>query len=222
MHSEKILTRVLNPSHSNYTHVYMTSLSCTSQATPVDVLKGASQSPAMVLDELVMQAMRGDQDSRNKLLRFMQDRWFRFAVANTGCHDMAMEATQETALRVLEQLQRFEGQSTFSTWSLGIALNVCRELKRKAARQNRRSLLRLTWFKQTESVAHPVVEQAEHLDLLHKHLAELSDRQREAISLRYFEHCTTQQTAELMGVSTGTVKATLSQAISQLRRNWSD
>ena len=117
-------------------------------------------------DLLVERAKHGDQDARDNLLGSMQDRWFRFTAANTFSHDMAMDATQETALRVLEQLHRFKGQSAFTTWSLGIALNVCRELKRKTARQHRRSLLRLTWFTHTKSDQQSDIEHTEHLDLL--------------------------------------------------------
>lgn len=152
----------------------------------------------------------------------MQDRWYRFALANTNQPDMAMEVVQETALRVLGSLHDFSGQSAFSTWTLGIVLNVCRETKRKAAREQMRWRLRLAWFERSEPSQHDALQQAEHRDLLHRFVAELSDRQREVISLRYFEHCTTRQTAELMNVSEGTVKATLAQAIAQLRCKWSD
>ncbi len=133
-----------------------------------------------------------------------------------------MEVVQETAVRVLEKLKRFDEQSTFKTWSLGIALNVCRELKRQSARQKRWSRLRLTSFRHRDNSHTDALEQEEYADLLHQYIATLSDRQREVISLRYFEHCTTKQTAVIMNVSEGTVKATLSQAIAQLRSKWND
>jgi RNA polymerase sigma-70 factor (ECF subfamily) len=186
-----------------------------SQAPPVK--------PGLQLDEHVLhQARSGDQKAMNTLIGQMQDTWHRFALANVNQSDMAKDVTQETALRVLENIKRYDAKATFKTWSLGIALNVCREFKRKAARQNRRGLLKLVRFDQQEHAPPDQLVQDEHVDLLHRYLSELSDRQREVISLRYFEHCTTQQTAKIMNVSEGTVKATLSQAIAQLRSKWND
>lgn len=218
---EKNHPHVLNHRVAQYTHRYMTQLSCTILELADMPRIACDQPSASDTQVLVKQAKHGDFRAREQLLRQMQDRWYRFAAANTHNHDMAMEATQETALRVLQSLDRFDETSSFATWSLGITLNVCRELKRKAAKHRRLSLLRLPWHRTTQP-SHPIAcEQAEHLDVLHRYLAQLTDRQREVISLRYFEHCTVEQTAQLMHIAPGTVKATLSQAIAQLRLKWS-
>ncbi|MFG0248995.1 MAG: RNA polymerase sigma factor [Phycisphaeraceae bacterium JB051] len=173
-------------------------------------------------DDVLTLAKAGDKRAQTILLRDMQDTWYRFALANVDQTDLAMEATQETALRVLQNMHRFDEQSTFKTWSLGIALNVCRELKRHAARQKRWARLRLIGHRHQDNSQTDQLQQEEHADLLHRYIATLSDRQREVITLRYFEHCTTKQTAQIMNVSQGTVKATLSQAIAQLRSKWND
>ena len=49
-------------------------------------------------------------------------------------------------------------------------------------------------------------------------LRRLPRRQRTAVVLRYFEDLTEEQTAEALGVSTGTVKSQVSRALSRLER----
>src|SRR5947207_924150 len=62
-----------------------------------------------------------------------------------------------------------------------------------------------------------IVEQQEETDLLKQTLAALPDRQREALTLRFFEDLSVEQTAEAMGCAAGTVKATVHQALRALR-----
>ena len=53
-------------------------------------------------------------------------------------------------------------------------------------------------------------------------LDQLAPRQREALLLRYFEALSVEQTAVVMDCAAGTVKATVSQALAQLRLRWND
>ncbi len=52
-------------------------------------------------------------------------------------------------------------------------------------------------------------------------LAELPRRQRAMVVLRYYEDLTESETAQLMGVSVGTVKSTVSRALAKLRADTS-
>jgi RNA polymerase sigma factor (sigma-70 family) len=53
-------------------------------------------------------------------------------------------------------------------------------------------------------------------------LAELPTRQRQVIVLRFFEDLSVEQTAELLGFSTGTVKSYTSRALARLRELLAD
>ena len=83
---------------------------------------------------LVLDAQQGDKPALAKLLRQNQDLIFRFCCSRLGEPASARDATQETALRVIDSISRFEGKAKLKTWLLGIANNVCREFSRKQSR----------------------------------------------------------------------------------------
>ncbi|WP_428389790.1 RNA polymerase sigma factor [Mucisphaera sp.] len=145
-----------------------------------------------------------------------QDVWYRFTLSVLCQEDLAMDATQETALRVIEGLEGFGGRSSVRTWSLGIALNVCREMSRKRRRWRWVPLV----DRAGEASEPSALERAEEVAQLRRVLKGLSERQREAVSLRYFESLSVAETAVAMGCSVGTVKALVHQAIAAARRDW--
>jgi RNA polymerase sigma-70 factor (ECF subfamily) len=145
----------------------------------------------------------------------MQDHWFRFCCCQLRDQDRAADAVQETALRVLKSLSRFDGRSSFKTWSFGIALNVCRESRRRRMGAD------------LDSAPEPSTsgsESDDHMEFmddsaaLRRVLAELPDRQREVVTCRFFEEMSVADTAAAMECAEGTVKATLFAALRTLRK----
>lgn len=150
-----------------------------------------------------------------ELLRGLQDILWRFCLSQLRDPVAAEEAVQETATRLIAAVSRFEGRSTAKTWALGVALNVCRECRR------RRQRACVDEF--PEPVDHrPLPEtrahQAEQEDAVREALAGLPSRQREAIVLRYFEQMSVEEAASAMGCAAGTVKASVWQGLRALRR----
>ncbi|MFI4861215.1 MAG: RNA polymerase sigma factor [Phycisphaerales bacterium JB063] len=160
-------------------------------------------------------AKRGQADAQAALVRELQDVWYRYALSILRDPEQAKDAAQETALRFLKNLPRFQGGSTLKTWSLGIATNVCRERRRQ-----RWPLALADAPADPDPTPGPrqraeLREQRDHLLAV---LRDLPDRQREAVALRFFEQLSIRETAEAMGCAPGTVKATLSQALQSLRQ----
>ena len=178
--------------------------------------------PDAISADAIENAMGGNQEAQAVLIRGLQDVWFRFCLANLGDMDRARDATQETGLRFLQKLSHFRGESTIQTWSLGIALNVCREERRKRRSESTQDhgLDRLESMEDRGSPLE-MIAMAQGIEQLHGLLDRLPSRQREAVLLRYFEELSLEQTARTMDCATGTIKATLNHAIRNLRRWWS-
>lgn len=172
------------------------------------------------MDEKTLKAARsGDRDALGVLLRGLQDSWYRMSLSLLGNCDLAEEATQETAIRFLRQLSGFRGESQLRTWSLGICLNVAREIRRWSSGRRATG----SDFDGVESAdpgpgPEAVAMRDEGVRTIRQMLAHLPDRQREALILRFFEEMSVEQTAEAMGCAPGTVKATVHQALRALRR----
>jgi RNA polymerase sigma-70 factor (ECF subfamily) len=177
------------------------------------------------VDDLTVQAARvGDRPAQARLLRWLQDPWYRLSLSLLGDVERAREATQETAVRFLRQLPLFRGDSSIRTWALGIAINVAREMRRSP----RAATGVAEWDELSASLADGrrasrpppdvAAELAEQRDRLRAVLDDLPERQREAVVLRFLEELSVEETAAAMQCAAGTVKATVHQALRSLRQ----
>lgn len=135
--------------------------------------------------------------------------------------DLARDATQETALRFLRELPSFRGQSSVRTWSIGIALNVTRELRRGGRTPDHLARAGVELGGPAPQSAEVNAEASEQLAALRTTLESLPDRQREAVVLRFLEGMSVEETAAVMQCAAGTVKATVHQALRSLRQKLS-
>lgn len=182
---------------------------------------------------VVAAARAGDRTARERLLRELQDPWYRMCLGLLGDAEKARDAVQETALRFLRQLPGFRGDSQLRTWSLGIALNVAREMRRRRGREmsvagpvesaepDAIGTLMRPGSATPAAAPDAAAEAVEQLEQLRATLEGLPDRQKEAIVLRFFEELSVEETAAAMGCAAGTVKATVHQALRSLRQKLS-
>jgi RNA polymerase sigma-70 factor (ECF subfamily) len=84
---------------------------------------------------LVAAARAGDDAALEALLRLHHDRVYRLCRRMTGNDADALDATQEALLALVRGLPRFDGRSSFVTWSYRVATNTCLdELRRRRRR----------------------------------------------------------------------------------------
>ncbi|HEX8911640.1 MAG TPA: RNA polymerase sigma factor [Humisphaera sp.] len=199
------------------------------RALPPPLSSRSAPDPTGVLTcaRTIESARRGDRAALAALLRALQDPWYRLSLGLLRDADLAAEAVQETGLRFLRQVAGFRGDSQIRTWSLGIAINVARELKRRRGRFVTGTVDedgRVTEAPGGDRLADPGrgapdgAVLAEQRAALRAVLTDLPDRQREAIVLRFFEDLSVEETARAMGCAAGTVKATVHQALRSLKK----
>jgi RNA polymerase sigma-70 factor (ECF subfamily) len=118
--------------------------------------------------------------------------------------------TQETWIRACDNLQRFRWGSSFSTWLLGIGLNLVRERQRSNARRMSESL------DETQHAATTAGASAERIDLA-RAIELLPDGYRMALVLHDVEGMKHAEIAERLGISSGTSKSQLFSARRAMR-----
>jgi RNA polymerase sigma factor (sigma-70 family) len=78
-------------------------------------------------------ALQGDRGAVERLLRGVRPFIARLALRFFGCPSHAEDATQEVLIQLLTRLDRFEGQSSFTTWVYRVATNKFISMKRSPA-----------------------------------------------------------------------------------------
>lgn len=130
-----------------------------------------------------------------------------------GDRELGAELMAEACARAWEKWDRVSKMDNPSGWTYTVAKNL---LKRKKRREGlERAILR------KERVAN-VPPPADPASDIWQAVADLSERQRMMVGLRYVEDLPETEIAEIMGVAAGTVAATLSQARSKLRDRLDD
>lgn len=127
----------------------------------------------------------------------------------------AGDAAQETLVKVLRNLDRFDPDRSFATWVFGIARNTCIDEHR---RRKRRS-----WDEPGDvadiATASPLQDAArsQRADLLERALVELPPMYREVLVLYHFEHRKYTEIAEILELPLGTVMNRIFRARKKLR-----
>jgi RNA polymerase sigma-70 factor (ECF subfamily) len=85
--------------------------------------------------ELVAQAQAGARDAVDELLRRHYDRLYAVCRRVAGNDADAADACQEALMSIVRGLPKFDGRSSFKTWSYRVATNACLDELR---RRNRR------------------------------------------------------------------------------------
>jgi RNA polymerase sigma-70 factor (ECF subfamily) len=133
--------------------------------------------------------------------------------------DEAHDVTQEVFVKMFREAA-VSPDIAWRPWLNRVAVNACRDRHRSAWWRSRRSEPRE--FDEFDFVhADPTPEQAvlgeETRRAIWSAFRALSARQREVFALRYLDGCSTEDTAEALGVSMGSVKRHLFRAVHQMR-----
>ena len=86
--------------------------------------------------ELVRKSQLGDKAAFEQLVVRHQDLVFSLAYKLTGNREMANDVAQEAFIRAWKAIEKFRGDSTFSTWIYRITVNTAWTLRKKAKKHN--------------------------------------------------------------------------------------
>ncbi len=151
---------------------------------------------------------------------------YRCAYRLLGNKADAEDAVQDALLAAHKHSNQFRGDAQISTWLMAIVINCARMQLRKRSRHKHLSLDSGVGEDQEYSLSDMLVDERpnpeDHChksDLrarMMKSAARLSPTLRRAFHLRYVDHLSVCETARVLGVSVGTVKAQTARARAKL------
>ncbi len=124
------------------------------------------------------------------------------------------DAAQDTLVKVLRNLHRYDPNRSFSTWVFGIARNTCIDEHR---RRKRRSYDEPKDVVDLRPSPMQDVVRSQRAELLEKALQDIPPMYREVLILYHFEHKKYTEIAEVLELPLGTVMNRIFRARKKLR-----
>ncbi len=198
------------------------------EAANMDIQRRRNSERRISIDDavLVKQCRAGDSGAMERLILRYQNRIYNIILKMCADTNDAAELTQETFVKVIENIDKFEGRSGFYTWAFRIAVNLTLNYCQKKSKLSIKSLdtdedqyndqtkQALRQYLSDDNVSDPaaVVQDKELYEIAVKVLYQLDDAQRAVIVLRDIEGMSYAQIAKVLDIELGTVRSRLSRA----------
>ena len=170
----------------------------------------------MNMTELVAAIRGGDQQAFAELYEMTSQEVYRTARAVLRDEDAALDVQQDTFVFAYSHLDQLSDPEKVRPWLRTIAVNRAKTILRKQTpvlfselENDEGEGLPEQADLSPEASPELSLERKETAELVSEILSELSDGQRAAIAMYYYEQMTAGEIAEALGVATGTVKSQL-------------
>jgi RNA polymerase sigma-70 factor, ECF subfamily len=176
---------------------------------------------------MIASILAGDAQLFHELIRPYERRVYAMALSFLRNEADAEDAAQEAFLKAFRNLAGFRGDAKFGTWLVSITLNEARSrIRRRDAikmesldepdEDGKTSPALLRDWKEIPSEA---LERKEVRSLLHKAITALPMIYREVFQLRDIEELSVSEAAEVLGITSASVKVRLHRARMMLQKN---
>jgi len=182
--------------------------------------------------EAISRVLAGERDAYREVMERHFHAVHRIAFRITGNEGDAEEATQEAFVRAYDSLGSFRQDAAFATWIARIAMNTSINLVRRRRRDLLHDAPRIAdEFGGKDSQAERTVQVAdgaagpermllerEAAAMRERAMAELTEMERTAFTLRHVEEISIAEIAEALEIAPNAAKQAVFRAVSKLRR----
>ncbi len=184
---------------------------------PPDRSMDRPNAPRSEEDALTLRALAGDTDAFFALAERHQARIYSAVLRIVGDAHEAEDVVQDALLRGHAKLHTFRGEAGLPTWLYRIAINLA---LRRVRRRSRRLGPEAVFGHMATDAADPaaVAETRQSREAVYNAVRRLPEKQRICVLLRYFEHHSYDEIADILEISRGTVCSRLYHARGRLAR----
>jgi RNA polymerase sigma-70 factor (ECF subfamily) len=167
--------------------------------------------------DLVRQTLAGRTAAYEQLVRRWSARVLALCHARVRDSAAAEDLAQETLLRGFRGLKTLAEPDRFGSWLFGIAVRTCLDWLKSSQRTEVGYAALGEGAEKGVEARSDEPEAREEMERLMAEVQRLPEAYREAIMLYYYEDCTYQELADLLGVSAATINARLTKGRAMLR-----
>ncbi|WP_055105214.1 RNA polymerase sigma factor SigY [Paenibacillus ihumii] len=164
--------------------------------------------------EWIKLARQGDAAALASLMQLHYSYVYKYLVKVTMEPKTAEDLTQDTMLKCMENIQRYDGTSAFSSWLITIATRLFIDITRRRKRERH-------WLMQDGNASrlkwHFEANQEEWSDLLEL-LSKLSPEHRIAILLKHYYGYSYDEIGSMLNIPAGTAKSRVAYGLRELRK----
>lgn len=160
---------------------------------------------------LVKMAIKGDDESFEKLIDIYFDRLYREAYLKCKHNDDAKEVVQETIYKAYMNIKHLREPKFFKTWISRILINTCNDYLKKVG------MVDLA-HEESAFVKDIVMEDKIEIKIdLYNAIDELEDKYKDAIMLKYIEDLKIEEISEVLDRPVNTIKTHLRKGLRDMK-----
>ena len=165
--------------------------------------------------ELLEKSKEGNKSALNTLLQLNYKTVFGFVMKLTGNNILAQDIVQDTLLKAVLNIKKFNGTCKFSTWLIQISLNLYKDyIKRDSCLEFNEEILSNKNFNFKDEQFLSNLEFKEALT----ELMLLPYKQRTSFILKHYYGYSLEEISQIMNCPKGTVKSRISICITSLKK----
>jgi RNA polymerase sigma-70 factor (ECF subfamily) len=146
------------------------------------------------------------EDEAERMLIDNYDKYYRLAYSYVKNEQDALDIVQESACRVIKDLDKLKERDYLSTWIYRIVINTAIDTLRKRKRET-------VSFEDIEIVHEDQYKEEDPLEILNV----LEDKDRALVILKYLEDWKLEEISEALDMNISTVKSRLYRALKKLK-----
>jgi RNA polymerase sigma-70 factor, ECF subfamily len=174
--------------------------------------------------ELVRKIKAGDPESTafTELMNMYYNSLFSLAYRMLKNRQECEDMIQETFIRVLLNIDKYNENKKFTTWIHQILKNLCLDLIRRKKARPQAAAAELDYAEARSMDRSPEEEclEKEYAEDFRRLLATLRAKDREILYNRYMNDLSLTEISQLTKLPEGTIKSRLSRARQQLKKKW--
>ncbi|MAD96733.1 MAG: RNA polymerase [Flavobacteriaceae bacterium] len=168
--------------------------------------------------QYIDRVLKGDTNAYAFLVDSYKDMIYSMVLKMTNNREEAEEISQDTFIKGFQNLDKFKGESKFSTWLYKIAYRTCLDAIKKNKKHNNTYEINDITMNQIQSVETILqgIERQDRSRMMKECLNKLPSEERSLLWLFYFDELTLKEIIEVTNLSEANVKVKLHRARKRL------